>query len=242
LRHQVLARDTGTLGLISWRIMPREKSPAKEEGGLPRLPPGRHGLPREFVVRNQRDRIAAGMIAVVVEGGFAAATVTQVVTAAGLSRRSFYNYYSDKEEAFVDVYHQVIGFLLAAMGEAGEAETGGWAARVRAELEALLGCYAANPDLAHFTLEAPPAAGGEIAGLYREFLERLLVVIGEGRPKRAKQPPRAAEYGLVGGLAALVVEAVKTDGAAGLAPLLPEVVELVLTPYLGREEAIRAAR
>jgi len=31
--------------------------------GLARLPPGRHGLSREFVTRNQRDRLTAGMIA-----------------------------------------------------------------------------------------------------------------------------------------------------------------------------------
>jgi hypothetical protein len=74
--------------------------PSKEEGteqraGLPRLPPGRHGLPREFVVENQRQRIAAGMIEVVVERGYLATTVTQVVAAAGVSRRTFYNYYAE---------------------------------------------------------------------------------------------------------------------------------------------------
>jgi AcrR family transcriptional regulator len=218
------------------------KTRAKPKGGLPRLPPGRHGLPREFVVENQRGRIAAGMIEVVVGRGYAAATVTQVVAAAGVSRRTFYNYYGDKQEAFFDVYRQVTDFLCESMVEAGEVEKGGWAARVKAKLAALLDCFAANPDLARFSLEAPPAAGGEIAAAYRDFLERLLHVLREGRPKRARRPPPAAEYGLVGGLAALIVEAVEADGAEGLARLLPEVTELVLAPYLGREEAVRAAR
>jgi AcrR family transcriptional regulator len=210
--------------------------------GLPRLPPGRHGLAREFVVKNQRDRIAAGMIQVVVERGYGAATVSQVVTAAGLSRRTFYNYYGDKEEAFFDVYRQVTDFLCEATAAAGEGAKGGWAARVRAELTALLECFSANPSLVRFCLVAPPAAGGAVAAAYRDFLERLLAILREGRPKRARQPTPAAEYGLVGGLAALVVEAVEKDGAEGLERLLPEVLELVLAPYLGRAEAAKAAR
>jgi AcrR family transcriptional regulator len=217
------------------------RSRAKPSAGLPRLPPGRHGLPREFVVENQRQRIAAGMIEVVVDGGYTAATVTHVVTAAGVSRRTFYNYYGSLQEAFFDVYGQVTDLLLEAMAEAGEAEKGGWAARVRAKLGALLDCFATNTDLARFCLVAPPAAGGEVAVAYRDFLERLLASLREGRPKRTRHPPPASEYGLVGGMAALIIAAIEKDGAEGLGPLLSEVTELVLTPYLGREEAARLA-
>ncbi|HEY2053228.1 MAG TPA: TetR/AcrR family transcriptional regulator [Solirubrobacterales bacterium] len=213
-----------------------------EESGvdLPRLPPGRHGLSRDFVVENQRQRIAAGMIQVVVEAGYTAATVTEVVAAAKVSRRTFYNYYGDKREAFLDVYGQVADFICGAMEEAGEAERGGWAARVRAELAALLGCFGANQDLVRFSLVAPPAAGGDVAGAYRDFLERILRILRDGRPKSSRQPPPASEYGLVGGLAALIVAALDNHSGS-LDALLPEVTELVLTPYLGRDAAARAA-
>ena len=209
--------------------------------GLPRLPPGRHGLPREFVVENQRQRIAAGMIQVVVERGYNAATVTQVVAAAGVSRRTYYNYYGDKQDAFFDVYRQVTDFLCEAMTEAGQGRAGGWAAGVRSQLEALLDGFAANPDLVAFCLVAPPAAGGEVAAAYREFLENVLEILREGLPKRAKQPPAASEYGLVGGLAALIVAKVEDEGPVSFETLLPEVTELVLTPYLGRDAAAKAA-
>ena len=192
-------------------------------------------------MENQRGRIAAGMISVVVESGYAAATVTQVVSVAGVSRRTFYNYYSDKEDAFFDVYRQVTEFLAEAMQEAGLSERGGWPARVRAELDALLGCFDANPDLARFTLEVPPTAGGKVATVYREFLERMLEIVREGQPKRVKRPPPASEYGSIGGLAALIVAAVEESDADGFPALLPEVTELVLTPYIGRAAAVKAA-
>ncbi len=75
------------------------------------------------------------------------------------------------------------------------------AAWVRAEIETLLAALAANPDLVRFCLVAPPAAGEEVAGAYREFLQRLLGVLVERRPARGKKPAPVAEYGLVGGLA-----------------------------------------
>lgn len=211
------------------------------EPALPRLPPGRHGLPRSFVVKNQRDRIAAGIIAAVAERGYHETTVTAIAAAAGVGRRTFYAYFASKEACFYDAYEIVSDFLFTAMAEAGEGRRG-WPATVRAELAALLALFAANPDLLRFTLIAPPAAGGELATAYRGFLERLLAALAEGRPKNARRPSDAAEHGLIGGLAALLVDKVKAGEGKQLPELLPDLTELVLTPYLGRERAIAAAR
>jgi hypothetical protein len=67
-------------------------------------------------------------------------------------------------------------------------------------------------------------------------------VLGEGRPKRARCVPPAAEYGLAGGVAALVLAGLAEGRGQRLQDLLPELTELVLTPYLGRGEAARLAR
>ena len=210
-------------------------------GGLPRLPPGRHGLPREFVTQNQRDRITAGIIAAVAAGGYHEATVSQIAAAAGLSRRTFYGYYKSKEECFFAVYEMIAEHLEAEMREAA-AEVRGWPRQVAAEIGALLDAYAANPDLAKFTLVAPPAAGGEIAEAYRGFLERLLTLVTEGMPKGARTPSETARFALAGGLAALIVAKVNAGEGEELGALTPDLVELVLTPYMGRERAIKEAR
>jgi AcrR family transcriptional regulator len=209
--------------------------------GLPRLPPGRHGLPRSFVVKNQRDRLVAGIIQVVAERGYHPATISQIAAAAGVGRRTFYSFFATKQDAFLASYELVSDFLFASMVEAGEGKRG-WPARVRAELEALLEVFAANPDLVRFALIAPPAAGGEIAVAYRGFLERLLEVLGERRPKSVRRPTEAAEHGLIGGLAALLVDKVKAGEGERLSELAPDILELVLTPYLGRQRALAEAR
>ncbi len=218
---------------------------AQSSGGageaLPQLPPGRHGLPREFVTQNQRDRITAGIIAAVAEAGYHEATVSQIAAAAGLSRRTFYGYYKSKEECFFATYEMIAAHLEAEMREAGGSERG-WPRRVAAQLAALLDAYAANPDLASFTLVVPPGAGGEIAEAYGAFLERLLALVTEGMPKGARTPSETARYALAGGLAGLIVAKVGAGEGEKLGALAPDLVELVLTPYVGRERAIKEAR
>jgi AcrR family transcriptional regulator len=211
--------------------------------GLPRLPPGRHGLPREFVTRNQRDRLAAGMIAAVVEQGYHEATITQIAAAAGVSRRTFYGYFTSKEECFDDTYGQVADHLEEAMRAAGE-EEGEWPERVRAQLLALLEVFAANPDLARFCLVAPSRAGGEIAARYRDLLERFFAMLIEAKPPppAAREPSDAVAEGLLGGIVALIVRRVEAGEGERLLELVPDLLELFLVPYYGREQAVRLAR
>lgn len=211
--------------------------------GLARLPPGRHGLSREFVAKNQRDRLTAGMIAAVAKHGFHEATITQIAAAAGVSRRTFYGYFSSKEECFFDTFGQVAGYLEEAMASAVPGETD-WPERVRAQLAAMLETFAANPDLARFALIAPPNAGGEIAARYRELLDSLFKILTEAKPPppATNEPSRAVTDGLLGGIVALVVRKVKAGEGEQLTEFTPDLLELFLAPYYGREQAVRLAR
>ena len=211
--------------------------------GLARLPPGRHGLSREFVTRNQRDRLTAGMIAAVAEHGYHEATITQITAAAGVSRRTFYGYFSSKEECFFDAFEQVATHLEGAMTSAGEGESD-WPERVRVQLAALLEAFAANPDLVRFILIAPPNAGGEVADRYRKLLQHLFAILTEAKPPPpdTREPSEAVTDGLVGGIAGLIVREVKAGEGERLPELLPDLLELLLTPYFGREQAVQLAR
>ena len=212
-----------------------------DEGGLQRLPPGRHGLPREFVVQNQRDRLAAGMIATVAAHGYHETTISQIAAAAGVSRRTFYSYFESKEACFEDTFALIEDHLVSVMGEAAEGPRG-WPAKVRAQLGAMLEELAENPDLVRFALIAPPAAGGPFLARYHTFLRRLIGVVSGERPSRSRQPGEGAELAIAGGLAALISGKVNAGEGEELPELLPELVELVLTPYLGHERAAAEAR
>lgn len=220
-----------------------EQTPGDVGGRLPQLPPGRHGLSREFVTRNQRDRLTAGIIAAVVEYGFHDASITSIAAAAGVSRRTFYTYYSSKEECFTAAYEAAVDHLIEAMAERGGGEED-WPRRVRAELSALLEALAANPDLVRFCMVAPPAAGGEIVPLYEGLLIQLgeQLTIGMPAPPQTRELGEVAERSLLGGLAGLLVAKVNEGKGEHLTELLPDLHELVLSAYLGREIAVREAR
>ena len=224
-------------------VKKRDPGPGEAPGRLPRLPPGRHGLSREFVSQNQRDRITAGIIAAVAERGYHDATVTAITEAAGLSRRTFYTYFESKDACFFATFDLIADHLRHAAGAAA-APVEGWPAKVRARLAAVLDVFAANPDIARFVLIAPPRAGSEIADRYRRAMDEVLVELLEGMPPElaAKQPSRTAELAMVGGAAALVVRKVEAGEGTQLPELLPDLFEHTLAPFIGRAEALRLAR
>jgi AcrR family transcriptional regulator len=209
--------------------------------GLPRLPPGRHGLPREFVVQNQRDRLAAGIISAVTENGYHEATISQIAAAAGVSRRTFYAYFSSKEEGFVATFDQIVDHMRQAGAEAAAAKEGEWPDKVAARFAASLETFAANPQLARFTLAVPPRAGSTIAAHYRATLNLALSEIVAGMPPELEAPSIAVQHALIGGVASLIVNKLDAGEGERMPELLPDLVELFLAPFLGRAEAVRQA-
>jgi len=212
-------------------------------GRLARLPPGRHGLSREFVSQNQRDRIAAGIIAAVAANGYHETTISSIAAAAGVSRRTFYKYFESKEECFFDTYDLIARHLRQAAAEAAKPHAE-WPERLRARVGAVLESFAANPDLARFVLVVPPRAGEEVAARYRRAMEEAVAdLLGDLPPElAAKRPSRAAEEALLGGGVGLIVEKVEAGEGESLPDLLPDLVEFALAPLLGRAEAVRIAR
>ncbi len=211
--------------------------------GPDRLPPGRHGLSREFVAHSQRERLLNGVVEAVAEHGYDAATISQVVAAAGVSRRAFYEHFADKAECFAEAYEVILAHLChetAAAADSGDP----WEERVHAQLAALLEVLAADASVARFFLIESLAAGGEVAVRHREAMQRFATLL---RPEPADEPPpgsrpQARERALVGGIATLIVHRIEAGEAERLTELLPDLYELVLTPYLGREEARQLAR
>lgn len=220
---------------------PSEGDERSEPAGLSRLPPGRHGLPRSFVVQNQRDRLVAGIIAAVAEHGYHETTITQIAAGAGMSRRTFYTYFSSKQECYLATY-DLIASHLAEAARAAAASREDWSDRVRAQLAAALDFFAANPDLVRFYLIAPPRAGEEIAARYRLGASRVLAELTDRMPPEARQPTQAIQDALAGGMAGLIVAKVEAGEGKRLPELLPDLTELFLTPYMGREAASSAAR
>jgi len=204
-----------------------------------RLPPGRHGLPRVFVAENQRERLLNGVVEAVAEHSWSATTIAKITAAAKISRRTFYEYFEGKEECFLAAFEMieahVLDSMLAAPG-AGEP----WPDRVRARLAALLDVLARDPAIARCFLVEPLAAGGDVAARYREAMGLLAATL-RPEPPPSELNMEIRDQALIGGIATLIVRRLNSGGAARLPELLPDLTELALAPYVGREEAKRLA-
>jgi AcrR family transcriptional regulator len=196
-----------------------------------------------LVEENQRARLISGMIEAVAEHGYGETTIAHVTAAAKISRRTYYENFSNKEDCFAAAYEVTFDYLRGTMLSAAAAEQS-WPEHVRAGLDALLESLAAHPNLAALFLVAPPSVGDSIAARHHLAMRELVaaLIAGPPTPPDSDEPSDIQAEALAGGLSQLTVRKVSAGAADQLPELLSGLVELVLRPFIGSEEAVRVAR
>lgn len=212
---------------------------------LARLPPGRHGLPREFVTHNQRERLIAGIAEAIAEHGYSGTTIAHITRAAAVSRRTFYEHFSSKDECFVAAYDAVMKELRERVSAAFE-EAEEWPQAIRAGIAAMLEFLAAEPNLARLCMVEALVAGPAVVERYDAAIQSFVPYFQQGREGRspeilARLSP-TTEEALVGGMVSLISRRIIAGKAEELEDLLPDLVEFTLTPYLGSAEAAEIAK
>jgi AcrR family transcriptional regulator len=145
------------------------------------LPSGRHGLSREEVRASQRERMLLGMASAAAEKGYVKTTVGDVIKRAGVSRETFYEHFSGKEDCFMAAYDAGVGVLLATNTGASE-EGGEPLARLDRVLATYLGVLAEQPDFARVFLVEVFAAGPRAierrAKMQQRFVAGIAAIFG----------------------------------------------------------------
>ncbi len=193
-------------------------------------------------MESQRERLLAGIAQAVAANGYRATTITQIVKAASVSSRAFYELFESKEECFLEVFDAVVAHLEDLVVEAVREEPD-WPHQVVAALGAALRFFTAEPDLARLCVVEPVTATPVIATRFRDVVIDKSRALKPGRLERAEaeELPDSTEDSLLGGLIALVSRSILTGNADSLEDLLPDLLDFVLSPYLGPEGARRIA-
>ena len=209
---------------------------------MEQLPRGRHRISREDVAESQRRRLLVGVTKALVEEGFARMTVEHVVTNAGVSRKTFYEYFDSREACLLAAY-DTASEELWRVGEEAAGAVEGWPAQVGAVLTAAALFLAADSERAHLFTREARVAGPEIAARQSADAERAAALLRAGRSESAetKGLPEATELILVENLAALIGANVLSGVTEMLPGLVPQLAEYLLEPYLGTEKAKAAA-
>lgn len=183
---------------------------------------------REEVSASQRGRLLVAMCDAVGEKGYAAATVADVLAAGGLSRRTFYVHFPDKESCFLAAYDHGCGALTAAVDEAVAAAGDGWRAQADAALSTTLAAFAQEPGFARAVLVEAWTAGPAVAerhALVVAWAQRLLRQVHESAREQERGVRPVSDRvlaAIAGGLSRLAALEVLAGRAHDLPALAPE--------------------
>lgn len=212
------------------------------------------------MVEIQRGRILAAMVEVCAEHGAANVTVAHVVERAGVSRRTFYELYRNREDCFLATFDE--GMERASRYVLQDYDPhASWVARLRLALTRLLAFLDVEPGVGQLlivgSLGAGPAALERRAGA----IDRIVAFVQEGssEAKGVVEPPPLTAEGIVGGVLSVLharlldvlAPYAHTDGRpqdcgqASLLELTGPLMSMIVLPYLGpvvaRRELARPA-
>jgi AcrR family transcriptional regulator len=197
------------------------------------------GLPHGVVVENQERRIARSLADSIFLRGYQGTTVQHVIEPVGLSRRTFYDIYRDKAEAFCAVHGEALSLLGSEVEEACEGERH-WPDGVGTAIAAALQWAAAQPREAGLLVMEPLTAGPR-SGYCEDLLSaRFAPLLLRARTLSPQRRPSSTEIYVLGGIVSTVASRLRSDRASELPELAKPLTEFVLASYLGPVET-RAA-
>jgi AcrR family transcriptional regulator len=209
---------------------------------LAKMPPGRHLVPRDFVTQNQRERMLLATAELVAERGYQKTTIELIAKTARVALVTFYEHFRDKEECFLAAFDESVDAAAEVFAELLDPSED-WTDQIASGLEIFLEMVATETARAKLCIVESQAAGTASLGRYQAMLERVAPKLREGRAlnPRADRMPEGLEVAIAGGLAWLVHQRLITGQVGDIKALLPEMLQITLTPYVGEVEAGRAA-
>ena len=198
------------------------------------------GAPHQQIIEIQRSRLLAAAVAAVDELGYADTTVSDVTSRARMSRRTFYELFSNREECLTAVLEDVVALIAKDVARA-DVEGSAWCERVRTGLRAILAFLDREPALARVCVVQALRGGPEVLARREEILAGLVAVVDEGRTvgrRGGRCTPLTAE-GVVGAAFAIVYARLLRGEPEPLTGLLGELTGIIVLPYRGAAAARR---
>lgn len=208
-----------------------------------KFPSGVRKLPSDLIRAIQRERLIVAMLNAAADLGYLETNVQDVIDRAGVSRPTFYEHFSNKEDCFLAAFDTSAERLRKKLNLAAAKGGDVWRDRVRLSLEALLGFASREPDTARtMVVEARAASAAAVrrrVELMDEFSRCLESQARELLSGDTSHNPVTAS-GIVGGVESLLYSRLCRQQYDELKSLLPSLMYFVVLPYEGHEAASEA--
>jgi AcrR family transcriptional regulator len=193
-----------------------------------------------YVSELQRVRLLDATFAVVAEDGYKRMTARRVSGRAGVSNKTFYDLFTDREDCFLAAFNLAVDELAAVVLPPYEGEKE-WAARVRAGLGALLEFLDGEPALRRLVFVEALGAGRRVLERRGQVLELLQGAVDRGRAgvKVGRQLPPLTAEGVVGAAFSVIHARLLEQHPEPLTGLLNPLMATIVLPYRGHAAAAR---
>lgn len=171
-----------------------------------------------------RNRLLDGMAASLAARGYADTTVADIVREAGVSKRTFYEHFSTKQDCLLALYQAASQAALMVLRSAVDPQKD-WASQVEHALGTYLACLASQPQLLRtLFIEILHVGQPGLAvrrATYQELADFIVQVVQDSRPEAERRtvPMSTLAMAIVGGVNELALEAIENDRADRLADL-----------------------
>ena len=202
------------------------------------LPQGRPRLTEEQIAENHRLRILYATARMAERKGYSATTVSDISELAKLDKHVFYRLFSDKQDAFMSVHE--LGFQqVMEVTSSAFFSVSGWPERSWEGGRALTGLLEANPLVAHVGFVEAHAVGPGAVQRIEDSHVAFMFFLQEGLVYRRQEAPpsRIAMEAIITTIFEIVYRQSRLAGTPDVAPMLPHIAHIWLTPFLGSEDA-----
>jgi AcrR family transcriptional regulator len=227
----------------------RGNTPSRQQRIEPAQPKAkRNGTNRAGLAEIQRARMIAAMVAEVAQRGAANVSVAHVVARSGVSRRTFYEIFVDREDCFLAAFDEAVARVAAVVVPTYEA-SGPWRAKIRAALTALLEVLDNDHDIARLLIVESLSAGPKALEHRERVLAKLIGAIDQGRThpnadnrSNTEPPPPLTAEGIAGGVLSILHACLTAKKPRPLIDLTGPLVSMIVLPYLGPVAARREVK
>jgi AcrR family transcriptional regulator/DNA-binding MarR family transcriptional regulator len=213
---------------------------AAQPSGESDMPERRSDDGARYVSDVQRGRMLSATFALVGEQGYAGLNARSVSERAGVSNRTFYQCFGDREDCFLAAFNHAVDGLELELRAGWESELG-WTARVRAALALLLRALDREPAVGRLVFVEALAAGPRVLSRRARALESLAGVVDRGRenPQAPAGLPGLVAEGVVGATFGVIHARLLELRPEPLLELLGQLMATIVLPYRGTTAAAK---
>ena len=184
----------------------------------------------------QRVRLLDAAAEAFASKGFANASVRDIVTTAGMSRRTFYEHFEDLRDVLLQVHDRAASLAFRFVDERVRAESDPFA-RVQAGVTAFLSILGEKGDLARVLFREIRAAGPAEQARHEALLSRYVGLLFEGvadayaKGVATRPPDELTIFALVSAMEAVAMRYVARHEEARAVEAAPTLIELVVRAF-----------